>query len=299
MGLRIALPDGSMMDRILPLVLGARLIDSTKHDRNLVLPTSWQGADEISLNRPQETPRDVLDGRTDLGFTGHDWLAEQRTTRLPIVLELPMGRKLDQPVKLVLAVAEEHHWTGLADLPQGARLASEYEKLAKQYCRRRGRRDIKIIKSWGNTETKIRQGKAEAIIDVYETGDSYFDNRLAVLDVLMESSTILIANPEAYHDPERRKLIDFFAKAVEGAWLTDRYIMVAANIPIRVEHQAAKVIGGMKGPTISPLYGSNAWVSMTSCVRKVDLLKIEESLTALGAEHIVPWEITPGMGFQR
>jgi len=297
MGLKIALPDRSMQDRILTLVLGAGLIDSTETDRNLVLRSSWPGAEEIGLNRPQETPIDVRDGRTHLGFTGHDWLAEQDVGDLPIVLELPMGRKLDQPVRLVLAVAEESGWRNLRDLPKGARLATEYLHLARGYCARYDRSDIEVVLSYGNTETKIRRGRAEAIIDVYETGDSYTDNRLAVIDELMQSSTILIANPAAYEDPELRPLIDFFVKCIEGAWLTDRYIMLAANIPWSVQDEAAKVMGGMKGPTISPIHGNKDWVSMTSCIKKSDKLRIEEALVRLGAEHIVPWAIQPGMGF--
>ena len=55
--------------------------------------------------------------------------------------------------------------------------------------------------SWGATEVKVPE-LVDAIVDLTETGSSLRANKLRIVDVLMETNTVLIANKQAWANPE-------------------------------------------------------------------------------------------------
>ena len=60
--------------------------------------------------------------------------------------------------------------------------------------------------SWGATEVKVPQ-LADAIVEVTETGSSLRANGLRIVDTVLESRTVFIANRAAAADPWKREKI--------------------------------------------------------------------------------------------
>jgi len=48
----------------------------------------------------------------------------------------------------------------------------------------------------------------DAIVDLTETGSSLRANKLRVVDVLMETNTVLIANKKSWANPEKKAKIE-------------------------------------------------------------------------------------------
>ena len=58
---------------------------------------------------------------------------------------------------------------------------------------------------------------ADAVVELTETGRALRAAGLKIIDTILVSSTELIANPEAYADPERRKAMEQVRTLLTGA----------------------------------------------------------------------------------
>lgn len=133
------------------------------------------------------------------------------------------------------------------DLPQNCEVATEYVHLIQRFFADRGRSDIEVVPSFGNTEHKIRFG-ATAIVDVAESGDSLKENQLKIIHEIMESNTVVVANPKSLADESKRPYIDCFIRLINGAFQASKYVMLVANVPENVLDETSRIIGGLKGP---------------------------------------------------
>ena len=71
-------------------------------------------------------------------------------------------------------------------------------QLTKKYLEKNNvKADVEF--SWGATEVKPPK-LADAIVEITETGSSLRANNLEIIDVLMESNTVLIANKNSFKD---------------------------------------------------------------------------------------------------
>src|SRR5659263_120963 len=150
----------------------------------------------VKVLRPQEIPKYVAAGYFDLGITGLDWVRET-------------GRK----VKIVLAVHEQSTANKPLDLKKGSRISTEYPNLAQQYFTRLGV-SVDIFLSYGATEAKVPD-IMDGIVELTETGETLRRGGLKVIDVILESSTVLIANEESYLT--KRRSIDDIKTLILGA----------------------------------------------------------------------------------
>ena len=215
---------------------------------------------------------------------GEDWIANWGYS-FPVLLKLPIGRAGKKPVKIVLAVKKESNIKTIEGLPAECEIATEYVQLAKRFFFDKGRPDIRVVPSYGNTEHKVEFG-ATGIIDVTESGDSLRENGLEIICEIMESNTVIVANPESFADKNKRPFIDCFVQLINGAYQASTYIMLVANVPGRVLKEAVRIIGGLKGPTISPL-AVEGWFALQSIVLRENEHKIIFDLLRIGVTDII------------
>jgi len=283
--IRIVVPDGSMQKTVVSMFAKAGLliiIEKKRTKEGKVAEVNW--IESIALQRPQEISHYITHGHFDVGIVGEDWIANWGH-KLPVLLSLPIGRGGNKPVKIILAVSENSPYQRIRDLPQGCEIATEYIQLAQRWLAENGRPDIVVIPSYGNTEHKIRFG-ATAIIDVSESGESLKENRLRVLCQIMESSTVVVANPESLADKTKQPYIDLFVRLIRGAYQASQYVMLTANVPERALKKASEIIGGLKGPSCSPLT-IKGWFALQSVVPKIDEKDIMFRLLQIGVTDIV------------
>src|SRR4051794_30683717 len=164
--------------------------------------------------RPQEIPRYVEQGLFDLGITGRDWITETASA-VESVCELEYSKATANPVRVILAVPNEHPASSAADLPDGVRVSTEYPQLTRRFFSDAGVKAV-IVPSYGATEAKVPD-IVDAIVDVTETGSSLRAHGLRILETLLTSRTELIANRAAYEDEEKRAGMEDVALLLQGA----------------------------------------------------------------------------------
>lgn len=155
------------------------------------------------------------------------------------------------------------------------------KKLTKE-----GRYDINVVPSFGNTEHKIGFG-ATAIVDVTESGSSLKENQLEIIHEIMKSNTVVVANLESLNDESKRPYIDCFVRLIKDAFHASRCVMLVANVPENVLDKASRIIGGLKGPSCSPLVGVKGWFALQSVVSREDEQKIIFDLLQIGVTDII------------
>jgi ATP phosphoribosyltransferase len=186
-------------------------------------------------------------------------------------------------VKIVLAVDEASNFEKPEDLPQNCEVATEYVQLVQRFFANIGRSDIKVVPSFGNTEHKIGFG-ATAIVDVTESGESLKENHLKVIHEIMQSSIVVVANPESLADESRRQCIDCFARLINGAFQASNYVMIAANVPQKVVGQAGRIMNGMKGASLSVI--NDKWFALQSIILKTEEINVIFDLLKIGVTDI-------------
>ncbi|MFH1233223.1 MAG: ATP phosphoribosyltransferase [Patescibacteria group bacterium] len=284
--IRIVIPDGSMQDVITNLLAKAGLpvmIEKKRTKEGRVVAVGW--IKSIVFQRPQEIPVYLNSNCFDVAFVGEDWIANWGY-KFPVLLKLPIGRSGNKPVKIILAVSQDSGINQVEELPNDCEVATEYVQLVQSFFADRGRNDIRIVPSFGNTEHKIRFG-ATAIIDVTESGESLRENGLKVIYEIMESSTVIVANPESLADESKRPFINCFVQLINGAHQASRYVMLIANVPNKVIEKASHIIGGLKGPSCSPIKGGKGWFALQSAIKKEDEINIIFDLLQIGVTDII------------
>ena len=197
---KIALPKGSLQESTYRLFQRAGWNISTSS--RSYFPRMDDPELEAVLIRAQEIARYVQDGVMDCGLTGRDWVAENDAD-VEEVAALVYAKQEAKPVRWVVAVPNDSTMHTVHDL-QGKRIATELVHTTERYLARNGV-TAHVEFSWGATEAKV-PALVDAIVDVTETGSSLRANNLRIMDTVIESVTVLIANKTAWADPAKRRL---------------------------------------------------------------------------------------------
>lgn len=267
---------------------------------------------ELKILRPQEIPIFISEGLHDIGITGLDWLHETRVNNVEVLLDLEYAR-----VKLVLAVPKA--WTNINSLSdllekfnrenKNLRISTEYLNVSAEYLmgnpvykRLYGEKEPLIITPWwkrgensrvaiylsfGATEAKPPEN-ADAIIDVMETGESLEQNNLKPIEVLMESTAILIANKDSLKKPEKREKIYDILTLLRGVVDGRKKLHIFVNVHKDNLSNLLKNLPALKKPTIAPLSDRN-WYSVNTVIDKNQFLEILPKLRKL-AQGLVVYE---------
>ena len=282
--LRLGIPKGSLQDATVQLFAkaGWRISISSR--------SYFPGIDDPEINcmlvRAQEMARYVETGALDAGITGRDWVCETGADVAEIG-ELLYSKQSLAPVRWVLAVPDDGPIQSVKDL-EGKVIATEVVNLTKQYLARHGV-NARVEFSWGATEVKVPQ-LADAIVEVTETGSSLRANRLRIVDTVLESRTVFIANRAAVADPWKSEKISNLVLLLSGAIAA--YIKVGIMLNVRKEQLAAVlgVLPALKNPTVSTLSDPD-WIAVNTIIDENVVRHIIPRLKAAGAQGIVEYPL--------
>lgn len=281
----VVVPDGSMQEVVMGLFAKAGMSIAVERKRTKEGKVEVNWISKIAFQRPQEIPQYLNNGHFDVAIVGEDWIANCGY-KFPVLLELPIGRSGKNPVSIVLAVAKKSGYREIKDLPVGCEVATEYVQLTEKFFAVCRRSDIRVIPSYGNTEHKIRFG-ASGIVDVTESGSSLEENDLEVIWVIMKSNTVIVANPKSFSDIAKKPYIDCFVRLINGAFQATKYVVITVNVPGSVLEKASQIIGGLKGPSCSPIIGAENWFALQSVVLKEAEDGIIFDLLQIGVTDII------------
>jgi ATP phosphoribosyltransferase len=282
--LRLGLPKGSLQDSTLQLFAraGWRI---TVNSRSY-FPSIDDTEITCMLVRAQEMARYVESGALDAGITGRDWVLETGA-EVTEVAEMLYSKVSLRPVRWVLAVPEDAPAQSVRDL-EGKVIATEVVNLTRKYLARHNV-NARVEFSWGATEVKVPQ-LADAIVEVTETGSSLRANHLRIVDTVLESRTVFIANRAAAADPWKKEKIANLVLMLNGAIAA--YSKVGLMLNARREHLDAVLaaLPALKNPTISTLSNPD-WVAINTIVDEEVVRQLIPRLKAAKAQDIVEYPL--------
>lgn len=244
---------------------------------------------ELKILRPQEIPVSVAEGLHDVGITGEDWIRETNA-QVEKLLNLEYGR-----VKLVCAIPQNSPFNSLSDMlkafhreKKDLRISTEYLNLASWYIKsnpiykelygdedpltvtpwwRKGSNPrVTIYLSFGATEAKPPE-EADMIIDITETGTTLEQNNLKIIEKILESSAILIANREAMKDRWKCEKIYDILTLLKGVLDGEKKLHIFVNVKKENLNELLKRLPALKKPTVSPL-SQKGWYSVNTVIDK-------------------------------
>ena len=242
---------------------------------------------ECLLIRAQEMARYVQQGILDAGITGHDWVVETQAD-VHEVTELVFSKVSRRPVKWVLCVPEDSPVQSVKDL-EGKTIATEAVGLTKAYLEKHGV-NAHVEFSWGATEVKPPR-LADAIVEVTETGSSLRANNLRIVEVILESTTRLIANNDAWADDWKRAKLENISLMLKSCLAAEGKVGLMMNVRKTDLDAVLKQLPALQTPTISSLSDPD-WIDVNTIVTEAVVRTIVPQLKAAGARGIVEYPIT-------
>ena len=263
----------------------------------------------IIFQRPGDIVASVRQGTIDFGVTGIDVLEEKRGENGDIIVlhdSLGFGH-----CALKLAVPEA--WTDVTDIPtlkkyastfdRPLRVATKFPVLTERFLKKH---DIPhtLISAEGTLETAPTIGYADVISDLVSSGQTLQDNRLRALTdgLIQPSQAALIANRKNLKEnPNTLEMARRLLEYIEAHLRAKENLLVIANMRgLSPEAIASKLftqtsVGGLQGPTISPIVtreSNQGWHSVTVVVQRTRLPQAITELRSVGGSGIIVSPVT-------
>jgi ATP phosphoribosyltransferase len=281
--LRVVLPKGSLEKATLELFAAADLAVLRTSDVDYRATIDDPRVDEVRILRPQEIPRYVADGNFDLGITGRDWI-EETGAEVVSLGELTYSKTTTNPIRVVLAVAQGSPVRRIRDLPNGARVSTEYPELTRRALEKEGVH-TQIHLSYGATEAKIPD-IADAVVEITETGRALAAAGLRIVETLLVSRTEVIANPVSAADPTKRVAMDHLMTLLLGSLEARGKVLIKLNVSGAELEGVISVLPALKAPTVSELSGGGGY-AVETVVPKAEVNVLIPALKDKGATDII------------
>ncbi len=285
--LSIALPKGSLEEQTLMLFAEADL-EIKKRSRGYNPTINDPRISKVKILRPQEIPKYVEEGYFDLGIGGYDWIVESGADVVEVA-DMPYAKTGAGIMRLVIAVPEDSPIKSAKDIPPGSRVSTELPNVTQRYFEKIGV-PVKISFSYGATEAKIPE-LVDVVVDLTETGETLKRNRLKIVDTVLESTTRLMANKEAWANPDKRQAIEEVKTLLLGVIEARGKVLISMNVPENKLEEIVAVLPALKNPTVSKLYNSN-YFAIETVVEKASVNTLIPQLKAKGAEDIIELAIS-------
>ncbi|MAV39383.1 MAG: ATP phosphoribosyltransferase [Puniceicoccaceae bacterium] len=280
----LGLPKGSLEDSTIKL-FGKAGYQITKSSRSYRPAFDDPNLDGRFL-RAQEVSRYVENGYFDCGLTGQDWV-EENNSQVIEICDLIYSRASNRRSRWVLAVPEASEIKSVKDL-EGKRIATEIVSITQAYLKRHSV-NAEVEFSWGATEMKVPD-LVDAIVDLTETGNSIRANKLRIVDTLLSTNTVFIANKQAMEDPWKKKKIETIALLLKSALESASKVGLKLNIELANLESVLQDLPALRKPTINKL-ADESWVAIDTIIDETVVREIIPELKARGAEGIVEYPL--------
>jgi ATP phosphoribosyltransferase len=286
--LRLVIPKGSLEAQTLRLFEEADLRVRRGSDRDYHGTIDDERIERVSILRPQEIPLYVQDGLFDVGITGQDWIAETGAD-LEVLTTLTYAKTgAGHGTKVVLAVPNEHPANSAKEIGPGTRISTEFVALTKKAFVDLGI-DVKVSWSFGATEAKVPE-IVDAIVDVTETGSTLRAHGMKIIETLLTSDPVLVANRAAAAERDKRAAMDDIVTLLRGAIEAEGRVLIKLNVTQAHLDAVLAVVPSMKAPTVSPL--TEGGFAIETVVDKRGVNRLIPQLKTAGASDILELPIS-------
>ncbi len=225
----------------------------------------------------------VGDGKVDMGITGLD-IIEETGANVNVDMKLGFGK-----CRLCVQAPVPHAVKSSSELV-GKRIVTSFTRLAKQHFDKLpGGDKTQINFVSGSVEAACGLGLADGIVDLVETGTTMMAAGLEIVDVVMNTETVLISSK---NKKGHNALLNKLRKRFEGYITAMKYDMLMYNVKTEKLEEATKITPGLKAPTVMPLQlGDEEWCAIQVMVLKKETNSIMDALADLGATGLITLEI--------
>jgi ATP phosphoribosyltransferase len=225
---------------------------------------------EVWFQRATDVVRKLRYGDVDLGVVGYDMLAEIGDGDPDLVVlhdalgfggcHLALGVPSTGKLGGVGSLAELRAlpWSAAAPL----RVVTGYHNVARRFFERAGFAHVALLSADGALEAAPAMGSADLILDLVSTGVTLRENGLREIEGgrVLESQGCLVANRAALLGrPGALEVCHELIERLEAHLTAERFYSVVANMRgADAAEVAARLLaaglGGLQGPTVSPVY---------------------------------------------
>lgn len=231
---------------------------------------------EVLFLRDDDIPQYVEQGVVDIGILGENEVWEKEKN-VKIIKHLGFAQ-----CKLSLAIPKEESYNNI-NYFQGKKIATSYPKILKKFFDAK-QIEVEIEEIGGSVEIAPSIGLSNAVFDIVSTGSTLLMNGLKEVELVAESSAVLIVNKALSLDKiELLNRLIFRIEAVQNS-KENKYILL--NAPESAVSAISNILPGMKAPTVLPL-SKEGWVSIHSVIKEDDFWEVIDQLRILGAQGIL------------
>jgi ATP phosphoribosyltransferase len=127
-------------------------------------------------------------------------------------------------------------------------------------------------------------------VDVTETGSTLRAHGMKIVETLMTSEPVLVANRSSARDPGKRRAMDDVTTLLLGALAAEGRVLIKLNVGEPELQAVLEVVPSMKSPTVSPL--SEGGYAVETVVDKSSVNRLIPKLKAAGATDILELPIS-------
>jgi len=285
--LSIALPKGSLEEQTLKLFAEADMKIS-RSGRGYGATADDPRIERVKILRPQEIPTYVAQGYFDFGISGHDCVIESGADVVDVA-ELPYAKTGTGMTQLVVAVPQDSPIEQPSDVAAGSRVTTEFVRVTERYFEALGI-PVEVFYSYGATEAKVPE-LMDVVVDLTETGETLRRNGLKIVGTVLTSTTRLLANKDAWEDPEKRAAIEEVRTLLLGVIEARGRVLLSMNVSeVRLDDVIVQ-LPSMRHPTVNKLYGSD-YLEITTVADKSTVNELIPRLKAAGSEDILEMPIS-------
>ena len=280
--LKLVLPKGSLEKATFDLFEAADLSVTRSSAVDYKATIDDPRIDDVRILRPQEIPMYVSEGLFDLGITGRDWIEETNSDVVSLG-ELKYSKATSQPVRVIVAVANDSPAQSVADLGDGVRVTTEYPEMTRRYFVERGvKADIRL--SYGASEAKIPD-IADCVVDITETGRALRAAGLRIIDTMLTSYTELVANRNSWEDPAKRHAMEQIMTLLTGTLEARGKVLLKLNVSEKQMDAVLALLPAAKSPTVARLASGD--LAIESVVPKTGINTLIPALIDAGASDLL------------
>ena len=233
---------------------------------------------EFLFVRDDDIPTYVADDVADIGIVGRNEVDESGY-ELEVVRDLGFAA-----CRLSIAVPEGFRYEGLKSL-EGRRIATSYPRILSGILEDNGVKATLVTVS-GSVEITPTVGIADCICDLVSTGTTLRMNGLREVEAIYHTSAVMMCRPGFRQDGEKAAILDRLLLRMDTVNNARKKKYILFNLPADRIDDAARIVGGMKSPTVTPLL-DRSWVSVQSVIAEDRFWSVFEDLRAIGAEGIL------------
>ena len=123
-----------------------------------------------------------------------------------------------------------------------------------------------------------------------ETGTTIRAQGLRIIDEVMLSNPVLVANEKSYKDPVKRHKLEQLKMLLEGALRAQSLVAIKMNAPADKLDAIEKMLPSLNSPTVAPLQDKK-WYSVETVVKTSVVRDLIPQLREAGAEGIIEYSL--------